>query len=99
MQALRVAVAEQTLLAHLAAQAAVLHPGEVGVLVGQLEGVDVDGAGLDPPREALGAGEVLGVHGGGEAGVVQVRAGEDVLLVAPFEDRDDGAFYLVWSAM
>lgn len=70
MQALGVAVAEQALLAHLAAEAAVLHAREEGVLVGQLEGVDVDGAGLDPPRQALGAAQVLGVDGGGEAGVV-----------------------------
>lgn len=99
VNALRVAVAQQTLLAHLATQPAVLEPGEVGILVGYLERVDEDGAGLEPAREALGARNVLGVDGGGEARVVQVRAAEDVVLVAPLEDGNYGAYVMYGQSL
>lgn len=91
MNALRIDIAQQALLAHLAAQPTVLEPREEGPLVGQLEHVDEHGPGLDPPSEALGARKVLGVDRGREPGVVQVGPAEDIVFVAPLEDRDDWA--------
>lgn len=99
VNALRVAVAQQTLLAHLATQPAVLEPGEVGILVGYLERVDEDGAGLEPAREALGARNVLGVDSGGEARIVQVRAAEDVVLVAPLKNGNYGAYVMYGQSL
>lgn len=51
------------------------------------------GAGLDPPRGPLGAGEVSAVHRGGRGlRRVEVRPAGHVVFGLPLEDGDYGAW-------
>ncbi len=91
MQALGVGIRQQTLLAHLAAKPAVLHAGEVGAIVGPLKLVDPDTARVEPARDPLGLRQVRRVDRRPQSGVGEVGAPDDVVLVGPGENREDGA--------
>ena len=92
MQALGVGIRQQPLLAHLAAKPAVLHAGEVGAEVGPLVLVDPDPARLEPARDPLGLRQVRRVDRRPQPGVGEVGPPDDIVLVGPGEDREDGAW-------
>lgn len=91
MQALGVRVGQQPLLAHLAAEPAVLDAREVGPRVGPLWLVDPDTTGLEPPGNALRLCQIRRVDRRAQAGVGQVGAPDDVVFIGPGENREDGA--------
>lgn len=74
-----------------AADAALSHAAERHPQVAQQPAVDPDGAALDLFGDAVGAGEVVGPDGGGEAVAAVVGEVDGVGFVAEGHDGDDGA--------
>lgn len=89
VQALSVAVRQQTLLAHLTAEPTVLEAREVSAKVGPLRLVDEDTASLQSPSDLLGPSQVLGVHRRTETSVGQVGTLDNVVFVGPGHDGKD----------
>lgn len=88
---------QQPLLAELAAVPAELPAAEEAGVVGALELVDPDGAGLELGGDLPRARQVRGVDGGAEAGVVEVGARDHVGFGGPGEDGDDGGCGCGWA--
>src|SRR3984957_8368149 len=79
----------------LAAEAGIARAAPRQTHVGGPEGVHPDGAGLEPARESMYAGDVAAPHAGGEIVDRAVGDSECVLFFLERNDRRDRAKYLL----